>query len=57
MIRVIEQTYEEKLAMYLKLPKKQLAEMLIEANRHIAYKSALSNEIHLQITTYNETKH
>lgn len=35
MIQVIEQTHEEKLAMYMKLPKKQVVEMLIECNRII----------------------
>ena len=33
MVQVIEMTKEEKLAMYMKLPKKQLAEMLYECNR------------------------
>jgi urease beta subunit len=32
MMQIVEQTHEEKLAMYMKLPKKQLAEMLIECN-------------------------
>jgi hypothetical protein len=33
MIQEVEQTHEEKLAMYMKLSKKELAEMLIESNR------------------------
>ncbi len=33
--QVTEQTDEEKLKMYMKLPKKKLAEMLIESNRAI----------------------
>lgn len=33
MYRVIEQTYEEKLAMYMNCDKEQLAKMLIECNR------------------------
>lgn len=32
-MQIIEQTKEEKMAMYMKLPKKQLVEMLIESNR------------------------
>jgi urease beta subunit len=32
MMQIVEQTHEEKLAMYMKLPKKQLAKMLIECN-------------------------
>jgi hypothetical protein len=36
MYQVVEQTYEEKFAMYLKLSKRELIEMLIEANKHIA---------------------
>lgn len=33
--QVVEQIDEEKLKMYMKLPKKKLVEMLIEANRCI----------------------
>lgn len=33
MIRVVEQSHEEKVAMYMKLKKKELIEMLIESNR------------------------
>ncbi len=32
MVQIIEQTREEKLAMYMKLPKKEIAEMLINCN-------------------------
>lgn len=35
MMQIIEQTYEEKMAMYMKLSKKELAQMLIEANKHL----------------------
>jgi hypothetical protein len=35
MMQIVEQTHEEKLAMYMKLPKKQLAEMLIYCNEFI----------------------
>ena len=35
MVQVIEQTHEEKMAMYMKLTKKELAEMLISANNHL----------------------
>jgi len=34
-MQVVKQTKEEKMKMYMKLPKKKLAEMLIEANRVI----------------------
>lgn len=34
MMQVIEQTDEEKLVMYMKCSKKELAKMLIEANKH-----------------------
>lgn len=32
MLQILEQTKEEKMAMYMKLPKKQIAEMLINCN-------------------------
>ena len=32
MMHVIEQTRDEKIAMYLKLPKRELAEMLVNVN-------------------------
>lgn len=32
MVQVVEQTHEEKIAMYMKLSKRELAEMLINAN-------------------------
>ena len=32
MIQVIEQTHEQKMAMYMKMPKKKIAEMLIQCN-------------------------
>ena len=34
-MQVVEQTDEEKLQMYMKCTKKELAEMLIESNKHI----------------------
>lgn len=33
MMQVIEQTHDEKMAMYMKCTKKELASMLIECNR------------------------
>lgn len=33
MIQVIQQTDEEKMAMYMKLPKKEIIKMLIECNK------------------------
>lgn len=35
MYQIIEQTHEEKVKMYSKLSKKELIEMLIEANLHL----------------------
>jgi hypothetical protein len=35
MMQIIEQTDEEKLAMYMKMPKKKIAEMLIQCNKHL----------------------
>ena len=32
MLQIVEQTKEEKIAMYMKLPKKQIVEMLINCN-------------------------
>ncbi len=40
MLQVIEQTREEKIAMYLKLTKRELAEMLANANDAIGLLSA-----------------
>ena len=38
MITIIEQTDEEKMKMYMKLPKKKLVEMLIESNKNLTRK-------------------
>lgn len=38
-MQVIEQTHEEKMAMYMKLPKKKLIEMLIQCNLLLAARS------------------
>lgn len=35
MVQVIEQSEEEKLAMYMAMPKRHLAEMLVQANKVI----------------------
>ena len=35
MIRVIPQTHDEKIAMYMKLTRRELAEMLTAANEHV----------------------
>lgn len=35
MIQEVEMTDKEKMEMYMMLPKKKLAEMLIECNKHI----------------------
>ena len=41
MHQIIETTKEEKIEMYSKLSKKQVIEMLIEANRHLSSKPTL----------------
>ena len=43
-MQVVEQTYEEKMKMYMKCTKKQLCEMLIECNRIL--------ELYLPITDH-----
>lgn len=35
MVQEVEQTREEKIAMYMKSTKKQLAEMLVECNKYL----------------------
>ena len=35
MLQIVEQSHEEKLEMYMKLSKKQIAEMLIESNNQL----------------------
>ncbi len=35
MIQIVEQTDKEKMAMYMKCSKKELAEMLIQCNKHL----------------------
>lgn len=37
MMQIVEQTYAEKKAMYMKCSKEKLAEMLIESNRLLDY--------------------
>lgn len=49
MYQVIQQTHEEKVKMYMKLPKKQIIEMLIECNRIISIITPI-------VTTINKTK-
>lgn len=38
-VQIVEQTDEKKMAMYIKLPKKKLIEMLIECNKHLDFNS------------------
>ena len=38
MLHIIEQTQEEKLKMYMKYTKKELAKMLLECNKFLDYK-------------------
>ena len=42
MHQAVNQTKDEQLAMYMKLPKKQLAEMLVECNRILRTNSKLT---------------
>lgn len=37
MIRIVEQTREEKIEMYMKCTKKELAEMLLECNKYLKF--------------------
>lgn len=41
MVNVIEQSHEEKMAMYMKLPKKQIIEMLINCNQILESKPTM----------------
>lgn len=43
MLQIVEQTKEEKMAMYMKLPKKQIAEMLINCNDIITALTQVKN--------------
>ncbi|MEE8607232.1 MAG: hypothetical protein V3S55_06500 [Nitrospiraceae bacterium] len=52
MIQVIPQTRDEKIAMYLKLTKRELAEMLVGANEAV---SLLSGQQQWQITIPDQT--
>ena len=52
MIHVIPQTRDEKIVMYLKLTKRELAEMLVSANEAI---DALSRQQQEQITIPSQT--
>lgn len=46
MIQIVQQTDEEKMAMYMKLPKKKIIEMLIQCNK------MLENKIEVIDTNY-----
>jgi hypothetical protein len=37
MIQIVKQTDKQKLAMYMKLKKKEIAKMLVQANKHLDY--------------------
>lgn len=43
MIQIIQQTDEEKMAMYMKLPKKKIIEMLIQCNKLLENKMVVIN--------------
>lgn len=58
MNQVIEQTHEDKVKMYSKLNKKELIEMLIEANKHLTLKPLtwVDNDLYPKPTiTFNQT--
>ncbi len=42
MIQIAEQTHEEKVAMYMALPKKKIIDMLIECNRILEFRGTQS---------------
>ena len=52
MIRVIPQTRDEKIAMYMKLTRRELAEMLVSANEAV---NVLSRQQQWQITIPSQT--
>ena len=54
MIQIIEQTDEEKMAMYMGLKKEKLAKMLIECNRLLTDKSDISDYYETQIRIRND---
>jgi hypothetical protein len=37
MVQIVEMTHDEKVAMYMKQPKKKLVEMLIQSNLHLEH--------------------
>ncbi len=37
MLRIVEQSHDEKIAMYMKLTKRELVEMLINSNKALSY--------------------
>lgn len=46
MLQIVEQTEEEKMAMYMKFPKKKLIEMFIECNKFI--------DLHMKLELYKK---
>lgn len=50
MLQIIEQTREEKIAMYMKLPKKQIIEMLINCNDIITDLTQINGNIEAEPT-------
>ncbi len=46
MLQVVEQTEEEQMKMYMKLSKKEIIKMLIEANKHL-------NRIQPKVMSFN----
>lgn len=54
--QIVPQTYEEKVEMYMKLDKREIIDMLIEANIHLERLSSYPQQtgIHLDNHTLNE---
>ena len=48
MIQIIQQTDEEKMAMYMKLPKKKIIEMLIQCNKILENKMEVIDTNYVQ---------
>ena len=44
MVRIVEQTDEEKIAMYMKCKKRELAEMLVNSNNALEHVQKLRSE-------------
>lgn len=55
MIQVVKMTDKEKMAMYMKCKKKELAEMLIQSNKHLETEFKTQNYIYCDLGFYPDT--